>query len=275
MVIRQSGSLCAGLFGDSNFILLPLPHLQRRGLDGADDRLTALVHNDPLDPDHLRALAALPIQRLEQVGHAACEIGTVLPQLRRGIRVLVRQHGSTEALQRSEMHRDSLRCQHVLDLISWFERGQRGAHGGDTLRYGGGVEVGISATVAFSSTSLNFGPALPPMGLRPLRVAMVSCGGRSRLTVLPPGGRSVWGAPPGPCPLLHTFVPGVLWRRKLPGARAVLLRLGRDDVQGKDVIINIDTFFERPTALRSAFPQNSNHCAGNSGAGMGHRQMTA
>ena len=34
--------------------------------DGADDGLAAGLHRDVLDPDHLLALAAVPVQRFEQ-----------------------------------------------------------------------------------------------------------------------------------------------------------------------------------------------------------------
>lgn len=53
--------MAPGAWGCSSLFLdIPPP------LDGADDRLAALVHVDMLDRDLLLAFAAGPVQRLEQ-----------------------------------------------------------------------------------------------------------------------------------------------------------------------------------------------------------------
>ncbi len=50
-------------------------------LDIADNGLTTLVHHHPLDPNNLRTFAALPIQRIQHVGHRAHQVRAVFSQL--------------------------------------------------------------------------------------------------------------------------------------------------------------------------------------------------
>ena len=76
--------------------------------DGADDRLAAGLHGDVLDPDHLLALAAVPVERVGQRRERAHQPVAVLqPQLAAG-EGLLGQGGPAEAFHGSLARRHHL-----------------------------------------------------------------------------------------------------------------------------------------------------------------------
>ena len=60
---------------------LPLPRGQSARLDIAHDGLTAFMHHDTLNPNHLGTFAALAVQGLQHVSHASGQVGAVLLSL--------------------------------------------------------------------------------------------------------------------------------------------------------------------------------------------------
>ncbi len=187
-VRRQSGTRRTRFFGHFASTLYP-PF----GRDVADHSLAAFVHNYAFDPENLRALATLAIQGLDHVAHRPAEVRGVLAQLARDVRVLTRQRGPAQALQRRVVQRDSLRGQHPFDFIRRLERGQGDGSAGDVLGGGAGINVAGAddGRTRLSSASANAGLS-DPASWRPPVPGSTTTFKRPDLGLLmwPPGNRT-------------------------------------------------------------------------------------
>ena len=102
------------------FLVAPSPTLGH----GADDGLAAGLDGDVLDPDHLLALAAVPVERVGQGRERAHQPVAVLqPQLAAG-EGLLGQGGPAESFHGGLVGRHHLCCQHGLDDVARADIGQ-------------------------------------------------------------------------------------------------------------------------------------------------------
>src|SRR5262245_438634 len=110
---------CMGLF--LRFRCEPSPP----ALDVADDGLTALVDVDMLHRDLLLALAAVPVEGIEQSRVGAGELVRLAQSFPSALEGLVADHGPPVAFHRRVMACDKLRRDHAFEFIPWLDAYQR------------------------------------------------------------------------------------------------------------------------------------------------------
>jgi hypothetical protein len=98
------------------FVVGPSPTLGHR----ADDCLPAGLDCDPLDPDHLAALAAVAVERLEQGSVGPRQLGGGAQVQLPGLDSLLGEHGPAVALEARGVAGDHLADQHALEFVLWL-----------------------------------------------------------------------------------------------------------------------------------------------------------